>query len=82
MPSRQDRPRLTCSWTEKMTRPSTRSPRSGAPIDQACAAAYDNGPYAGYAAKIKTAFDGIVPQDADPAAVAREVVRIVGLPKG
>lgn len=55
---------------------------AGAPHDTACAAAYDDGPYAGYADKIKDAFATIVPDDADPAAVAREVVRIVGLPAG
>jgi NAD(P)-dependent dehydrogenase (short-subunit alcohol dehydrogenase family) len=55
---------------------------AGAPQDAQCAAAYDAGPYAGYADKIKAAFDAIVPQDADPAAVAREAVRIVNLPAG
>jgi NAD(P)-dependent dehydrogenase (short-subunit alcohol dehydrogenase family) len=55
---------------------------AGAPDDRQCAAAYDTGPYAGYADKIKAAFAAIVPEDADPAAVAREVVRIVDLPAG
>jgi NAD(P)-dependent dehydrogenase (short-subunit alcohol dehydrogenase family) len=55
---------------------------AGKPDDQACADAYDNGPYAGYADKIKAAFADIVPDDADPAAVAREVVRIVAMPDG
>lgn len=55
---------------------------AGAPGDAQRAAAYDTGPYAGYADKIKAAFADIVPDDADPAAVAREVVRIVGLPAG
>jgi NAD(P)-dependent dehydrogenase (short-subunit alcohol dehydrogenase family) len=55
---------------------------AGTPDDTQCAAAYDAGPYAGYADKIKAAFAAIVPEDADPAAVAREVVRIVDLPAG
>lgn len=55
---------------------------AGKPDDQACAAAYDDGPYAGYADKIKEAFAAIVPDDADPALVAQEVVRIVALPDG
>jgi len=55
---------------------------AGQPDDQARAAAYDNGPYAGYTDKIKAAFDAIVPDDADPAAVVREVVRIVSMPDG
>ncbi len=55
---------------------------AGRPDDKACAAAYDNGPYAGYAAKIGAAFDAIVPKDADPAAVARAVVAIVDSPAG
>lgn len=55
---------------------------AGKPDDQECAAAYDDGPYAGYADKIKAAFAAIVPDDADPALVAQEVVRIVALPDG
>ena len=64
------------------TRGTNHFANAGQPDDAACAAAYDAGPYAGYGDKIKKAFAAIVPDDADPAAVAREVVRIVGLPDG
>lgn len=55
---------------------------AGAPQDKERLAAYDAGAYAGYGDKISAAFDAIVPADADAGAVAREVVRVVGLPHG
>ncbi|BCI51196.1 short-chain dehydrogenase/reductase [Mycolicibacterium litorale] len=44
--------------------------------------AYEAGPYAGYAERIKKAFDAIVPADADPAEVARAVVAVADAPTG
>jgi len=51
---------------------------SGRPADQARAAEYDAGPYAGLGERIRDAFGTIVPEDADPAPVAAMIADIVG----
>ena len=55
---------------------------AGKPSDEKRAAEYEAGPYKGYSEKIQTAFADIVPEDADPQAVADAVVAIVAAPKG
>ena len=55
---------------------------AGAPSDQARAAAYEAGPYAGIADKALKGLAGLEPADADPAEVAREIVRVVDAPFG
>ncbi|OCT29980.1 SDR family oxidoreductase [Pseudomonas putida] len=55
---------------------------SGKPADTATAAEYEHGPYADVAAKALDGLKRLEPDDADPAEVAREIVRVVGLPLG
>jgi NAD(P)-dependent dehydrogenase (short-subunit alcohol dehydrogenase family) len=55
---------------------------SGKPLDQARVAEYETGPYAGIAAKALKGLAGLEPADADPAEVARQIVRVVDLPFG
>jgi NAD(P)-dependent dehydrogenase (short-subunit alcohol dehydrogenase family) len=55
---------------------------SGAPADTARAAEYSDGPYAGITDKALKGLASLEPADADPAEVAREIVRVVGLPFG
>lgn len=55
---------------------------AGEPDDADRAAEYDAGPYAGYVDKVRSAFADIVPEEADPALVARAVVDIVCAPIG
>jgi len=55
---------------------------SGAPADTARATEYTDGPYAGIADKALKGLASLEPADADPAEVAREIVRVVGLPFG
>jgi NAD(P)-dependent dehydrogenase (short-subunit alcohol dehydrogenase family) len=55
---------------------------SGKPSDQARVAEYETGPYAGIAAKALKGLAGLEPADADPAEVARQIVRVVDLPFG
>lgn len=55
---------------------------AGVPSDQACAAEYETGPYAGIADKALRGLAALEPEDADPAEVAREIVRVVGMPFG
>lgn len=55
---------------------------AGKPGDEARAADYATGPYAGYADKVQAAFAAIVPEDADPELVAQAVVAIVAAPAG
>ena len=55
---------------------------SGKPSDAARAAEYEAGPYAGIADKALKGLAGLEPADADPSEVARQIVRIVGLPFG
>lgn len=55
---------------------------TGTPADQARAAEYEGGPYAGFGEQVQTAFAGIVPPDADAAAVAEAIVAVVDTPFG
>jgi NAD(P)-dependent dehydrogenase (short-subunit alcohol dehydrogenase family) len=55
---------------------------SGKPADAARVAEYEAGPYAGIADKALKGLAGLEPADADPAEVARQIVRIVDLPYG
>lgn len=55
---------------------------SGTPSDTARAAEYETGPYAGIAERALKGLAGLEPADADPAEVAREIVRVVDLPFG
>ena len=55
---------------------------SGKPADEARAAEYEAGPYAGIADKALKGLAGLEPADADPAEVARQIVRVVDTPFG
>jgi len=55
---------------------------SGSPSDTARTAEYESGPYAGIADKALKGLAGLEPADADPAEVAREIVRVVDAPFG
>jgi NAD(P)-dependent dehydrogenase (short-subunit alcohol dehydrogenase family) len=55
---------------------------SGRPADEARLAEYEAGPYKGFGQKVQKAFAAIVPEDADPAGVALQIVEIVGMPFG
>lgn len=55
---------------------------SGKPSDTAVAAEYETGPYSDVPGKALEGLKGLEPEDADPAEVAREIVRVVGLPFG
>ena len=55
---------------------------SGKPADQARAAEYENGPYAGVSDQALKGLASLEPADADAASVATEIVRVVGLPFG
>jgi NAD(P)-dependent dehydrogenase (short-subunit alcohol dehydrogenase family) len=55
---------------------------SGKPADAARVAEYEAGPYAGIADKALKGLAGLEPADADPAEVARQIVRVVDLPFG
>lgn len=55
---------------------------SGRPADEARVAEYEAGPYKGFGEQVQKAFAAIVPDDADPAGVAEEIVKIVDLPFG
>lgn len=54
----------------------------GSPSDTARVAEYESGPYAGVADKALKGLAGLEPADADPAEVAREIVRVVDAPFG
>jgi NAD(P)-dependent dehydrogenase (short-subunit alcohol dehydrogenase family) len=64
------------------TRGTNHFAHAGHPADARRAAEYEAGPYAGFAERIQAAFAAIVPEDADPAAVAAAVVGIVAAPAG
>lgn len=55
---------------------------SGSPSDADRAAQYMTGPYAGVADEILKGLAALEPADADPAKVAREIVRVVDAPFG
>jgi NAD(P)-dependent dehydrogenase (short-subunit alcohol dehydrogenase family) len=55
---------------------------SGQPSDAARAAEYEAGPYAGVADQALKGLASLEPVDADPAEVAREIVRVVDAPFG
>jgi NAD(P)-dependent dehydrogenase (short-subunit alcohol dehydrogenase family) len=55
---------------------------AGKPSDEARSAEYEAGPYAGLGPKINEAFGRIVPDDADPNAVAAAIVAAVDAPFG
>ncbi|KAE8753886.1 MULTISPECIES: SDR family oxidoreductase [Paraburkholderia] len=55
---------------------------SGKPADAHVAAEYENGPYAGVTDQALKGLASLEPADADPAEVAAEIVRVVGLPFG
>jgi len=55
---------------------------SGKPADAARVAEYEAGPYAGIAEKALKGLAGLEPADADPAEVARQIVRVVDMPFG
>ncbi len=55
---------------------------SGKPADAARVAEYEAGPYAGIADKALKGLAGLEPADADPAEVARQIVRVVDMPFG
>jgi NAD(P)-dependent dehydrogenase (short-subunit alcohol dehydrogenase family) len=55
---------------------------SGKPADTARVAEYEAGPYAGIADKALKGLAGLEPADADPSEVARQIVRVVGMPFG
>jgi NAD(P)-dependent dehydrogenase (short-subunit alcohol dehydrogenase family) len=55
---------------------------AGTPGDDAVAADYEAGPYAGFRVRVQEAFNSIVPPDADPGAVAEAVAEVVAAPFG
>jgi hypothetical protein len=55
---------------------------AGSPADAARAAEYEAGPYKGSADEVLQGFSSIVPPDADVAAVAEAIVRVVDTPFG
>jgi NAD(P)-dependent dehydrogenase (short-subunit alcohol dehydrogenase family) len=64
------------------TRGTNHFAHAGHPADEARAAEYEAGPYAGFAQQIQSAFSKIVPENADPGAVAGAIVSIVDTPFG
>jgi NAD(P)-dependent dehydrogenase (short-subunit alcohol dehydrogenase family) len=55
---------------------------AGKPTDATRVAEYEAGPYAGIADKALKGLAGLEPADADPAEVARQIVRVVNAPFG
>jgi NAD(P)-dependent dehydrogenase (short-subunit alcohol dehydrogenase family) len=55
---------------------------SGAPADQARAAEYDNGPYAGVPQQALQGLTALEPADADAGSVADAIVEVIGMPFG
>jgi NAD(P)-dependent dehydrogenase (short-subunit alcohol dehydrogenase family) len=55
---------------------------AGSPADEARAAEYEAGPYAGFADQVRKGFASIVPADADVSAVAEAIVKVVAAPFG
>jgi NAD(P)-dependent dehydrogenase (short-subunit alcohol dehydrogenase family) len=55
---------------------------AGKPSDEKRAAEYETGPYAGIAEQALKGLASLEPADADPSAVASEIVRVVNMPFG
>lgn len=55
---------------------------AGKPADSDIVAEYEEGPYAGVADMALKGLAALEPSDADPEEVARQIVRVVGLPHG
>ena len=55
---------------------------AGHPADEARAAEYEAGPYAGFGKQVMEAFAAIVPPDADASVVADSIVTVVDTPFG
>src|SRR5437879_3021160 len=55
---------------------------AGSPADKARVAEYEAGPYAGFADQVREGFASIVPADADVAAVADAIVKVIDTPFG
>jgi NAD(P)-dependent dehydrogenase (short-subunit alcohol dehydrogenase family) len=55
---------------------------AGSPADAARVAEYEAGPYAGFGEEVRKGFSAIVPPDADVAAVADAIVKVVDAPFG
>src|SRR5437879_11688884 len=55
---------------------------AGSPADEARVAEYEAGPYKGFADEVREGFASIVPADADVAAVADAIVKVVDTPFG
>ena len=55
---------------------------AGSPADKARVAKYEAGPYKGFADQVREGFASIVPADADVAAVANAIVKVVDTPFG
>jgi len=64
------------------TRGTNHFAHSGRPADEARAAEYEAGPYAGFAEQVQEAFAALVPPDADASAVADAIVEVVNAPFG
>jgi NAD(P)-dependent dehydrogenase (short-subunit alcohol dehydrogenase family) len=64
------------------TRGTNHFAHSGKPADEARAAEYETGPYAGFGEQIQQAFGKIVPDEADPGEVSEAIVKIVDAPFG
>jgi len=64
------------------TRGTNHFAHAGHPADQARVAEYEAGPYAGFGQQIQSAFGKIVPENADPGAVAGAIASIVDTPFG
>ncbi|GAB6849809.1 SDR family oxidoreductase [Paraburkholderia kururiensis] len=64
------------------TRGTNHFPHAGLPADQARAAEYEKGPYAGFGKEVQEAFAAIVPPDADASLVADAIVKVVDAPFG
>ena len=54
----------------------------GRPADEARAAEYEAGPYAGFAQRIEEAYERIAPEDADPGRVAGAIACVIDTPFG
>ena len=64
------------------TRGTNHFAHSGQPADEARAAEYEAGPYAGFGEQVQKAFAEIVPPDADANLVAEAIVSVVHAPYG